>query len=352
MTPQQLAERINRLIELYYNAGLELIEMLRTLESGYGKRKIETLIKQIDARLNELTAVASSQYADILGHAYYIGAMEAIAGIARHIPETQIDKSIQSLIHHRAVQAIMDESFYSILEATDNMSQDIKDRIQQVVQRANERSLLQGVSRRQATKDAIAELSQEQIRGIVTLSGAKVPIDKYMAGVVQYHQRKAHVTGAENIISQNGYDLVYVNRVGITCEFCVVYQGRVYSISGNDPRFPKLELRPPYHSHCVHSISAWIEDSYPPEEVERMIQESNRPFTDSRTQQNIKRYNELQREKSRKNETRKQWLRYKARLPNDIPDLRTFASQKARGTAKFEEWQELYREVGERMSEG
>src|SRR5690606_8572580 len=154
---------------------------------------------------------------------------------------------VQSLIHHRAVQAIMDESFYSILEATDNMSQDIKDRIQQLVQRANQRSLVQGVSRRQATKDAIAELSQEQIRGIVTRNGARVPVDKYMAGVVQFHQRKAHVTGQENMITQNGYDLVYVNRVGITCEFCAVYQGRVYSISGSDPRFPKLEVRPPYH---------------------------------------------------------------------------------------------------------
>lgn len=352
MTPQQLAERINRLIELYYNAGLELIEMLRTLEDGYGKRKVESLIKLIDARLNELTATASAQYAEILGNAYYIGAMEAISGIAKHIPETQIDKSIQSLIHHRAVQAIMDESFYSILEATDNMSQDIKDRIQQVVQRANERSLLQGVSRRQATKDAVAELSQEQIRGIVTKNGARVPVDKYMAGVVQYYQRKAHVTGAENMITQNGYDLVYVNRVGITCEFCAVYQGRVYSISGSDPRFPKLEVRPPYHSHCVHSFSAWIEDGVSAEEVERMIKVSNAPFRDTRTAREIRRYNELQRIKSRANETRKQWLRYKARLPNDIPDLRTFASQKARGTAKFEEWQELYREVGERMSEG
>lgn len=61
----------------------------------------------------------------------------------------------------------------------------------------------------------------------------------------------------------------------------------------------------------------------------------------------MKRYNELQREKSRKNETRKQWIRYKATLPNDTPDLKQFASNKMRGTRKYAELQELYREVNQ-----
>jgi hypothetical protein len=119
----------------------------------------------------------------------------------------------------------------------------------------------------------------------------------------------------------------------------------VYSISGNDLRFPKLELRPPYHAHCVHSISAWIEEYTPTDEVERMIAASNRPFTDNRIEANIRRYNEIQRDVARKNETRKQWMRYKAVLPDDTPDLRTFAAQKARNTQSYRDLQEGYRKV-------
>lgn len=345
---QQLEEQINRLIELYYRTGLNLLDQLRTLEEGANKRRIEQLVQQIDSIINSLTGQAASEYAAILATAYKMGVAEMSQSLlSQGIKE--VNRSIQSLIHQRAVQAIMDESFYSILEASDFMSQDVKQRIEGVVRKANQRSLLEGVSRRQATKDAIAELTDRQITGIITKNGARVPADKYMAGVVQYHQRKAHVMGAENIATQNGFDLVYVNYVGITCEYCAVYQGRVYSISGEDKRFPKLEQRPPYHSHCVHSFSAWIEDAHSQEQVEKMVKDSNRPFTDNRTQRNIKRYNELQREKSFKNETRKQWIRYKAVLPDDVPDLRTFASQKARGTKKYQELQELFRKANAKI---
>lgn len=343
-------DEINRLILLYYNAGLNLVDLLKDLEDGIGRRRKEQLLLQVDAILNELTEKASLAYADILALAYKEGVKLAAQSIERF--GLKPDVSLKPLIHTQAVQAIMDESFYSILEASDYMSQDIKNRIQDAVRRANQRSLTEGISRKQATRDAIAELSERGITGMITRNGAEIPADKYMAGVVQYHQRKAHVTGAENTITQNDLDLVYVNYVGITCEMCATMQGRVYSISGNDKRFPKLEQRPPYHSHCVHSISAWIEEYQSPQEVERMIAQSNRPFTDNRTAANIRRYNEIQRDKSKKNETRKQWIRYKARMP-DLPDLRSFASHKARGTVRYREWQEDYRKIGVKInSEG
>jgi len=83
-----------------------------------------------------------------------------------------------------------------------------------------------------------------------------------------------------------------------------------------------------------------------------MIEQSNRPFVDNRTEANIRRYNELQREKSRKNATRKQWIRYKAVLPDDTPDLRTFASMKARNTQTYQELQEAYRRINSKIRGG
>jgi hypothetical protein len=125
----------------------------------------------------------------------------------------------------------------------------------------------------------------------------------------------------------------------------------VYSISGNDGRFPKLDKRPPYHSHCVHSISAWIEEYKSEDEIKEAIKQSNRAFEDNRTERNIEKYEEIQRERARKNETYKQWLRYKARLPEDTPDLRTFASLKARNIKAYQDLQEAYREVGQHIKE-
>lgn len=340
-----------KLISLYTRSGERLLELIRSLESGsYSRRRKEKLLQQIDEILAGLTDGASQSMAVLLAEAYKEGVGEAADSMrAQRVPEDQINTALEPLIHQQAVQAIMDDSFMRILEATDNMSQDAKWRIEEAVRTATERMLTEGVSRRQATREAVARLAQQEITGIIASNGARIPADKYMAGVVQYNLRKAHVTGAENTIVQNGLDLVYVNYVGITCEYCAKYQGRVYSISGKDPRFPKLELRPPYHAHCVHSLSAWVEEYQTADEVERMIAASNRPFTDNRTEANIRRYNEIQRDKARKNETRKQWMRYKAVLPNDTPNLRQFASLKARDTKTYRDLQVAYRKVNDQI---
>lgn len=338
---------LEQIIALYVGVDERLRALVQSLEDGnVSPRRRQALISQIESILAELTGQAGQQTALLLGDAYRTGAAEAVRGIiAAGVAREAIDDALPPMVHQRAAQAIMDEAFYSILEASDNMSADAKRRVEDAVRRANERSLVGGMSRRESTKQAVAELNSRSITGIVAKNGARIPADKYMAGVVHYHQRKAHVTGAENMITQNGLDLVFVNFVGITCEFCAKYQGRVYSISGNDSRFPKLELRPPYHAHCVHSISAWIEEYTPADEVKRMIAASNRPFADNRTEYNIRRYNAIQRDKARKNATRKQWIRYKAVLPDDTPDLRRFALQKARGTNLYHELQILYRNV-------
>lgn len=337
----------DKLIALYTQAGERLIQLIRSIETGsYTQRRKERLLKQIDEILAELTDGSAQSMSELLGEAYKAGSREAADSMmAQGMTENQVNTVLEPIIHQQAVQAIMDDTFYRILEATDNMSQDAKRRVEEVVRAATERMLTEGVSRREATKEAVAKMTEQGITGIVAKNGARIPADKYMNGVIQYNLRKAHVTGAENTIVQNGLDLVYVNYVGITCEYCAKYQGRVYSISGNDSRFPKLEIRPPYHAHCVHSISAWIEEYQTTDEIEHMIAVSNRPFTDNRTEANIRRYNEIQLEKSRKNETRKQWMRYKAVLPNDTPDLRAFASMKARGATAYKDLQELYRKA-------
>ncbi|MEK3882416.1 phage minor capsid protein [Paenibacillus sp. PL2-23] len=338
---------LEQIVALYVRADERLRELVQSLEdSSIGRLRKEMLLRQIEEIIAELTAQAGQQTAALIGDEYRAGAAAAVQQItAVGVAREAIDDTLRPLIHQPAAQSIMDDAFYSILEASDNMSRDAKRRIENAVRTANERSLTEGMSRREATKQAVADINNRGITGIVAKNGAQIPADKYMAGVVHYHQRKAHVTGIEKMVVQNGLDLVYVNFVGITCEFCAKYQGRVYSISGNDPRFPKLELRPPYHSHCVHSISAWIEEYAPVDEVERMITTSNRPFTDNRTEANIRRYNEMQRDKSRKNETRKQWMRYKAVLPNDTPDLRQFASIKTKSGQAYADLQELYRKT-------
>ncbi|WP_366160577.1 phage minor capsid protein [Bacillus infantis] len=339
-------DKEQKLIEMYEEANIYLLDLIRSLEEGPTKKRKEQLLKQVQKQIANLSENAAQSAREIIDDSYRAGSAEAIKQlVSQGVAEEAIEPALQTIIHVEAVQAIVDETFYRILECNDNMTADVKERIEEVVSRANRKSLTQGSSRRQATKAAIAEMTERGITGITTKSGSLIPIDKYMANVIQYHQRKAHVEGNINRLIENRRDLVYVNFVGITCDVCGKYQGRVYSISGDDERFPKLIKRPPYHGHCVHSTSAWVEEYQEEEDIEKAISDSNKPFTDSRTEANIRKYEQMQREKSKKNEARKQWIRYKARMP-DLPDLKIFASHRARNTKQYQEWKESYRLFG------
>jgi uncharacterized protein (DUF2141 family) len=328
-----------QVIALYVAADERLRILIQSLEDGsISRRRKEELLRQVEKIIADLTGKSGERMAGIIGDQYRAGAAAAVEHIVKvGVAADQINQTLKPLIHQRAAQAIMDEAFYSILEASEHMTKDAKRRIEQAVRTANERSLVEGVSRRQATKQAVADLNDRGITGMIAKNGALIPADKYIAGVVHFHLRKAHVTGSKNMGVQNGYDLMYVNFVGITCEFCATMQGRVYSISGDDQRFPKLDEEPPYHSHCVHSMTPWIEEYATSEAVEKMIADSNRPFVDNRTRANIKKYKEIQQLKSRKNETRKQWIRYKSVLPKDTPSLRTFARNKSLNALEYKE---------------
>lgn len=336
-------KQIEELIALYTKASQRIIEAIQKSEGATKRSQLE-LLKSIGVIVSSTEVASAAIIVGIIEKAYVAGSKEA-ADQLRVQGVKNIDATFSAAVHREAVQNILDEAFYNILEATEYMTQDVKDRLESIIQKTNQSSLVEGVTRQQATRKAIAEATETGITGIVTKNGAKVPVEKYLFGSIQYHQRKAHVDGSINRMVENGEDLMQVNSVGITCSICAQYQGRVYSISGKDSRFPAMTTRPPYHAHCVHSAYVWHEEYQSKEDINKMLKDSSRPFEDNRSEANMKRYNELQREKSKKNETRKQWIRHKARSP-DLPDLKTFASHKARNTAKYQEWQDDYRSTG------
>ncbi len=92
-----------------------------------------------------------------------------------------------------------------------------------------------------------------------------------------------------------GYDLTVAGSFGGCCSECAKRRNRIYSISGNDSRFPKYEE---YHCSCQGiSFHAFIEGITPiffPDND--YIGYSNRPFIDDRTEAEL---NERQHYKDR-----------------------------------------------------
>ena len=104
--------------------------------------------------------------------------------------------------------------------------------------------------------------------------------------------------------SRLGTDLVRMNEHEYTCEECSKYQGRVFSISGRDKRFPKLPeqfyMHYGIHEGCRHFLNVFFERHTPlfsGVELKDIIKHSNRPYVDDRTQEQITKYEEWKNEK-------------------------------------------------------
>jgi len=69
-------------------------------------------------------------------------------------------------------------------------------------------------------------------------------------------------------------DLVQVSSHGTDCEVCKEFEGKVYSISGTHPLYPKLERKPPFCPGCRHSILPTSEEEIEVRKRERAEEET------------------------------------------------------------------------------
>ena len=100
-------------------------------------------------------------------------------------------------------------------------------------------------------------------------------------------------------------DLVIMSAHGASCSECAKYQGRVFSLTGRDKRFPKfppgISLYGGVHPGCGHTFSSYIhgvndpmlnytltfQTNVAPKYKKDIIAFSNRPFIDDRLPEDI-----------------------------------------------------------------
>lgn len=143
---------------------------------------------------------------------------------------------------------------------------------------------------------------------------------KQLFGAKRNTNHRAGNTARKRELVSNGYDLMKMSEHYPTCAECSKYQGRVYSISGKDNRFPPLSVVPNggiIHDGCKHTLAPYMAELQTAAELRRDIAFSKRPFVDTRPQVERALY-------ERQQEQDRQMLRdvdnYR-RLQAEIPDL-------------------------------
>ena len=351
--------QLDVLIEIYREAQTRLAEIV-TGNYGAGTRTYyNSVLKQLERLMKQLEAETGQYISTEIPRQYKKALDDTYAYFKRN--NLQMKRpDMFSHIHSDAVSELANEMRYHITEGISIAGR----RIMRYLDTAKDNALRQAGLRSAALKAAagqtVADMQKDLMQrlandGFLTVQygtgkrAYQVGLDSYAAMVARSTTREAGNLARENQLTENGYDLMMMTEHYPTCEACAVLQGRVYSISGRDKRFPPLSRAFPsgyrnVHPNCRHVMTYWIEEMQSPEEIRAALARSNAPFTDNRSDEEIALYSKQQADSRRMRADRSQFERYRQRLGEDAPkSFHTFRRIKNADGQKWKEMQEKYR---------
>ena len=151
-----------------------------------------------------------------------------------------------------------------------------------------------------------------------------------------------------NLAKEYGTDLIEVSVHGSPCKECAKYQGRIYSISGKDRRFPKypdwlLYNACPYNCGLMSYpfVEGFSEPSYINGDI---IAVSNRPFEDDRTPEQIAIFEERKNRELIEQQHRNEYEQLKKVdiAPKNLASYSRMKNSNSKGYIKLKEKAEEY----------
>lgn len=253
-------------------------------------------------------------------------------------------------IHQRKIDILVRNSVDDFTKANIFIGRNINDTIRQISIEASRQATITGRNVKQLRQDLVDRFIDNKITAIKTKNGRRINLDSYAETVARSVIREAENTAVIEHVEATGNDLVRMSSHPTSCPVCAPLQGRVYSISGNDKRYPSLDFAYSggylnIHPNCRHFITPY-EPALDKDRAETKAF-SNRSFKiDPRSNSQKINYDREQRNNRKRNADKKQWERWKIVMPNETPKtLSGFRKSKKGNSKKYQKLQSQYRSI-------
>ena len=350
---------LENLREIYLAARETLLKTIIGTKGVGTKTYYNTVLKRLNKLIKELEEKTDGFISSEIPKEYKKSLDETYEYFKRNNLEMKPPAAFAS-IHNDAVNLLAREMQYSIKSALGTVGRQVMRYLDESRDEALRRTGLLESGIKAASGGTIVDMKKSMVKrlqdqGFMTVqygsgpNSRQVPLDVYAMLCARSTTREAGNLARENQLTENGYDLMEMTEHFPTCEVCAALQGKVYSISGKDKRFPPLSMvyRDGYHNvhpNCRHVMVPFIEEF---NDVEEAIKRSNAPYKPN--PENVKVYDEQQAKNRRERETLYQYERYKMRLGDDAPkSLAAFKRVKNAGGEKWEDLEYYYKYLDDR----
>lgn len=231
--------------------------------------------------------------------------------------------------HHTMYTAFQDAAYKKFDDTRLPVVRDVQGKVRDLIIQASESAYkdADGFTRRKLSQQLMNRFADANITGIRYADGRTMKLDTYSEMVARSQTGNAARQAALNRSQEYGLDLVQISQHFPTSDLCAPWQGKVYSISGTDSKYPPLDTAVSgglYHANCKHHQSSYIPGTSKLPDEEMTVRKNRKQYELEQTQ----RYQERQ---------IRSWKRREASALTDAE------AEKAR--QKVRQWQEKQRDL-------
>jgi hypothetical protein len=300
-----------KLIKLYQKAFNDILTRINmSIDAGRFTARDKALLQDLNRILNHLEIEMTQFAQEELPAMYTAERKKALVLLNEALGTVAVAEQL-TLIDERAIKE-MQKLFYkgqktAITAVKQNMNNVVRDL-------ATKQKLTGG-----KTKDLAKEFARIiESNGVFTFedeAGRQWNLVDYGKMAIRTANTRAVNQSTINAGQELDNDLVRMSHHLSSCPICAMYEGRIYSVSGKDKRYPSLAsinkgavvTYGTVHPNCRHRFTNYIEDLNTDAENEQNRINSNKPFIDSRSDAQKQAYDNRQRQ----NRLKQQYIKLK-----------------------------------------
>jgi SPP1 gp7 family putative phage head morphogenesis protein len=271
-------KHIQALVNLYRQG---FINILNTLLQKERKGNVTVFykdqLKNILEILAQLDAESAKWIQQVIPRIYQENHTQVLSFINKMGMQRKIRPQFAQ-VHQRAIDVIAQNMFDNLRQATQYAGRRIQDEYRRAGIDTMGEKYTEGLTWRETSKRLQERLLSQGLTGFKDKLGREWRLDSYAQMVARTTSREIATVATLNTCQEAEIDLVQISSHWPTCEICAPLQGKVFSISGNDKRYPKLEeeYTPPIHPNCRHVTTPYVREfDHNAEETQR---HSNTPL--------------------------------------------------------------------------
>ena len=300
------AEQLAGIYQRSYDRILERVA--RKTSAGNVTAYERTLLRDIDAILAELDTYSQQYVRQVIPKSYRQSQQNIIGWMnARGLPIEPVVAGFGG-VHRAAIDVLAQNMYDNLRDANNFVGRRIRDQWRRVQLEVTTETLAEGRTLREARRRLLEVVADEGLGSFRDAKGRVWRMDSYAKMVSRSTTREATNLGRMNQLRELGRDLVQFSSHSSPCEICAPLENRVYSMSGEDTRYPKLDVAfgdyANIHPNCKHSVSPYVEDL--DDNPEQTREQSNRPFDeDPRSAAEVAQYEREQEQNRQRLDRRK-----------------------------------------------